>query len=219
MFSRFATLAVMASMMAFAAGCSSTPGNGVAASEKRTLTTPFGELEINTVSARIVVDPTVTTTEIEVRGDSNLVPMVSTRVEGGKLIVNAGDGDVDPKLALEVIFKTPRMGRIEATGDSRVDITMTSDTTLEVKAAGDAWIVGHGKIARLEGDLAGNAHLEARELVARQVDLDAAGSSVVAVCATESLKVDLAGSNVTDYYCDPRQVDDEVSSNAHLHYR
>src|SRR5436190_20512877 len=95
---KFGFAAVLVSFVSFASGCAVTEGSGVPSTETRPVAT-FDRLEIRSgVNARIEVDPTVTSTTLEIRGDDNLVRKVSTRVEGGQLIIDTGDTSVDPEL-------------------------------------------------------------------------------------------------------------------------
>ena len=192
--------------------------SGCAVTEQRAVS-PFDRVEIRGgVHARIEVDPSVTVTTIDVKGDDNLVRKVRTRVDDGELTIDTGDLDVDPELPLEVTFKTAKLTQIDAAGGSRVDVKLETGT-LKVSAVGSATIVSRGRVHRLEANIAGSGRLEARYLVAETVDLDAAGKSFAAVCATNFLKADIAGDSEADYYCDPNSIDRDVSSGSHVHAR
>jgi hypothetical protein len=212
---KVALVPVLASLLV---ACSIREGSGVPASETRVVGR-YERLQINTVNAKIEVDPGATTDTIEVKGDDNLVRRVRAHVEGNKLVVDAGDGDVDAEIPLEVILRTAKMTQIDASGTSRVEIMVEAEARLEVRAAGEAKITARGRVGTLEADLAGEAVLHARGLVARTVDLEAAGESVAEVCAEDKLIADIAGRADADYWCEPGDVDREVSSGAHLHAR
>jgi hypothetical protein len=206
----FATLAM---------GCSTTPGSGIPGSETR-MVAPFDEVDTNQVNMRIVVDPTSTAGKLELSGDDNLVRRVRTRVEGHRLEIEVdAEGDIEPRVGLEVIVTVPTLTFIHADASARVDVTTNNEGKLVIEATGGARVTGHGKVGLMEVDITGGADLRARELVARDVNIDASGGATATVCATQTLDADLNGAADVSYYCDPYHVEREVGGNSHLHSR
>ncbi len=178
------------------AGCSVTEGSGVRSEESRKIS-PFEEIEASgEVTTRIIVDENAPEGgDLKITGDDNLVPKVSTRTEGNKLVVDLGDHDVDPKLKLEVTVRTRRLGKIHAQRSAEVDITTNARALLDIRA---------------------RETRSAKDLRARDVKLEAGGSSKAEVCVTGHLEVDLGGSSEADYYCSPSSVDREIGRGSEL---
>lgn len=212
------TMAVVAVLGAYATGCADAGGDGVRASETRVMPFTVEQLEIDTVNATIVVDPTVTQTVIEVKGDQNLLPRVRTHLDGHRLVVDTSEG-VDPTMPLEIVFKTPRLNELVVDDGSFVDLTIQSEQTLKIDAVDNTRITARGAIWRIEADMAGDAVLQAKNLVAKQVEIDAAGDAFASVCVTEFLDVTLNGSAEAEYFCNPHRVDDSLDWFANLHRR
>jgi hypothetical protein len=211
---------VLVSVAALVSGCyvDKEEGSGVLATETRVVG-GFDRLEIDTVNAKIAVDPSKASGTIEVKGDDNLVRRVRAHVESGKLIVDAGDEDVDAKAGLEVILHMGNLTKIEASGTSRVELEMETPGALEIHASGEARITGKGRVGHLEADIAGDSEILFRDLRAHSAEITAAGSSFAEVCAEDELDADAAGTADVDYYCNPNDVDKEESSGGEVHRR
>jgi hypothetical protein len=201
---------------AFLAGCSVTHGSGVVTTEQRAAAS-FEEIETRQVNVRVVVDPTATTKSLEVTGDDNLVPMVRTRNDGNRLVIDLNKGeDIDPHAGLTVIVRTPKLTYIKAEQRAHVDATLDGPGTLKLDANSESSITGHGKVARLNVNVTGSAKIRARDLVAKDVDLEASGSSDAEVCATDSLVADIGGNADASYYCSPKHVERDVGGGGSL---
>jgi hypothetical protein len=180
-------------LAATATGCSETAGSGVRATESRSIGA-FEQIDASGVDVRVVVDPGAATDKLEVVGDDNLVPLVRTRVDGSRLVVDVTDY-------------------------ARVDVRLTATGTLLVDAESSASVTAHGKVDRLEAELTGSASLLAQDLVARDVKLEATGSATAHVCVTGTLDADLSGGSRASYSCDPVNVERDVAGGAHLDAR
>jgi hypothetical protein len=200
-------VAAAVALVTGATGCSSTPGSGIHRSETRSVA-KFDEIDLTTVDAQIVVDESAPGDKIEITGDDNLVPLVRIAVDGRRLVVKVDD-EIDRRLPLSLVIRAPRITRLDAVS-SDVSLEVKADTLLTVNAAGDSHLTVRGSVARLDANLAGKASLEARELSARDVEIDAAGSSSASVCATANLDADVAGESDVRYYCNPVHVDRDV---------
>lgn len=198
-------------------GCHETPGSGIGTTETRTMPA-FDELEIHGVDAKIDVAPGMQSALL-LSGDDNLVPRVRTHVEGRKLIVDMDDLDVDPVRPLLVSIRVPALTKIRAEQSSRVDVTVDAATTLTVDATSSAVVVGHGSIFRLDAELTGSARLDASQLRAVDVRLDASGNANASVCVTGNFDVELDGGADATYACDPRDIDRDVDGDSVLQSR
>jgi len=212
---------VGALMFTVGVGCSGaeTGGSGVATSTTRVASRSFHEIEMKQVGAKIVLDPQATGTEILIQGDSNFVPLVRTRVDGdGKLVVDLEDNDIRPSVPLEIVVRVPRLTKVRAESNAVVDIdsTRVPNAPLKLEGWSESRITARGTASDVEIDLAGEAEVDARNLVANNVEVDAAGSATAYVCVTGKLDVDLAGSARTMYTCHPRDIDKDLAGSSQL---
>jgi hypothetical protein len=219
MFARWAKAMAVVTGMTFATlamGCSDVDGSGIRAEDKRTVPA-FHEIETHQVSLSVVVDPNAPEGELLLSGDSNLIGLVRTRVEGGRLVIDTDEG-VDPRVELKIVLKTKRLNYLSAAKEADVDVTMNVAGPLTIEATSTARITARGSVDRLDAEITGSAQLIARELRAHDVKLEATGSSTASVCATWYLDVDVSGNSDASYYCDPRHVDKDVSDNSDLNH-
>jgi hypothetical protein len=219
-FTMFGKTLVGILVAALALGCvtTKTAGDGVPAHAERTVA-PFREVETQGIDARIVVDPASPGDVIAVDGDSNLVSLVRTHVDDGRLIIELDDDDreVAPRVPLKVVVHTPRLTEVHAERGAHVDITLNTKAPLLIGAGSNAGIVARGEVSKLDIELEGSSDIQARGLLAHDVHLEANGSSRADVCATWRLDATASGGSSVNYYCRPTDVDDDASGSAHIH--
>jgi hypothetical protein len=204
-------------------GCcaNETGGSGVSASRTETLAMAVHEIETKQVGAHIILDPKATGTEIVIHGDTNLVSLVRTRVNDGKLLVDVGDDDsVRPNLPLEIVIRMPRLTSVHAeqSADVDIDVGLVPNAPLQLEAWSASRIVARGVASNVEIDLQGSSEVDARDLIANDVEVDANGASTAYVCARGTLDVSLNGASQTMYSraCRPRDIDKDVSGSSQL---
>ncbi|WP_127556922.1 head GIN domain-containing protein [Saccharospirillum alexandrii] len=88
-------------------------------------------------------------------------------------------------------FETPRL-RLDIAGSADIDMVLTVDE-LDLDTAGSVDARLAGRADRFSIDASGSADIDAQALVARDVDIDTAGSASVRVWAEDALRVDAAG--------------------------
>lgn len=164
-----------------------TVGSGIASAEARDVPA-FTAVELKATND--VAIHVGGTRRVLVRGDDNLLPLVTTRVEHGVLVIGASHG-----------FTTRR--------PMRVDVTVPSLET--VTLAGSGIVAADGRVSRLSATLSGTGQLQLASLVARDVVTVLAGTGRVDVTATHSLDAIVAGSGAIFYGGDPSRVTKDVS--------
>ena len=163
------------------------------------------------------------TESLTIETDDNLLPLIETVVEDGKLkirptekntnfktktmkiVVNlknidaisvAGSGDV----RADSLKATNLKASIAGSGDIRIK-SLTADF-LKVNIAGSGDFSVTGKANNFEASIAGSGDIRADKLEAKDVKVSIAGSGDAAVWATQTLKVSVAGSGDIKYYGD-----------------
>lgn len=197
--------------------CNRIKGSGRAAVEKRSVST-FSEIEMAGAFKLIVnVDKTFTGDPVvEVRGDDNIVPLVTTRVSGDTLEVDSGGEWLSPKLPLTVSARVTFLEQIDLAGSVDALVRGLDGDSFEIQCAGSADVGLQGRVGELRIDVAGSADIDAVKLSASEVEVDIAGSAEASVCATDSLEVDIAGSGKVYYSCDPESVEQDISGSGKL---
>jgi hypothetical protein len=165
------------------------------------------------------------TPSVVVHGESNLLPLIETVVEGDKslqlrwkrgvsvrshapiyvevvapqvhAVSSAGSGDIDIDT-----LKVPRLAlSITGSGDLRARGLATDELAISIAGSGDVKLVGHA--ARMTIDLSGSGDVDARQLRSDDVSVGIAGSGDVTVHASRTLAVNIAGSGDVQYSGEP----------------
>ena len=154
---------------------------------------------------------------VSVTTDSNLQPLIETRVSGDTLVIDAHDLFRPTELRIDVQLPTFRGGTLSGSGafdavvtsihdlDLTLDGSGTLETTGEARAIA-ATLSGSG-IVRLTGAaeslaalMTRSGLLDARDLTADQATLSLAGSGGVKATVVRSVALDLEGSGDIDWW-------------------
>jgi hypothetical protein len=197
-------------------------GSGVVAEEVRAIT-GFSSLAVNSaVDVRLKAG---TAERVTVRADDNIVPLIDTRVDNGRLIVGVQPGvSYRTRHAPVVTVEFVQMNGVQilGSGDVRADVIKAQVFEVSVRGSGDVFveridsnvlavsITGSGDVTArgradsvaVHVDGSGDARLDGVE--ARQAAVRIRGSGDVRVHAVESLRVDIAGSGDVRYRGTPQ---------------
>lgn len=128
-------------------------------------------------------------------GDSNILPMLRTEVEGDTLRVwNApemrGGGPI------HLVYVTPRLRELVSTGSARVSVYDLNGGALRVSQTGSGQVSVQGHLDRLDLDHTGSGAFNGEGLESRSAHVTMVGSGSVDLGAVvgESLRVDTTGS-------------------------
>ncbi|MBX7078868.1 MAG: DUF2807 domain-containing protein [Nannocystaceae bacterium] len=152
---------------------------------------------------------------VELRGDSNLLPLVELRVEGGTLHASTRD-NILPRLDLELVLHTPELSALELSGAARGDVTGVHGDSfeLELSGASRARVAGSVKTLRLE--LSGASTAEAQSLIADDVDADLSGASSAEIVANASLTADASGASRLGWRGNATRIDRDATGASHI---
>jgi hypothetical protein len=168
---------------------------------------------------------------VVVRADDNIVPLIETRVEGGRLIVGVrretsfrtrsklvvqvdftqldgvqvrGSGDISADRVKASIFE----GTIHGSGNVRINELDAETVALSIAGSGNFNARGRAGTVGVVIEGSGDVHVE--NLEAKTAAVRIAGSGDARVHASESLQVRIAGSGDVRYRGSP-QVDKKVA--------
>lgn len=162
---------------------------------------------------------------VSIETDDNILPLIETVVEDGKLKVRfkdrnmsvstktlrmtinvkmidslsvAGSGDVRAAKLKVATFKTS----IAGSGDVRIASLDADTLTLSIAGSGD--FAAGGRATIVVGKIAGSGNVKIGQLAANSVKLSVAGSGDAIVWAKETLTISVAGSGDVSYYGDAK---------------
>lgn len=191
------------------AGCS-LRGSGTPMTESRDIEA-FDSIEIGGAFELIVhVDPTATQ-RVEVSGDDNIVPEVTTKVSGGELDIEIGAAMVRPKLDMKIEVWVPALTGLEASGASDITVAGLHGERFDLDLSGASETTLRGEVDLFEVDLSGASDLDARELHAKIVALELSGAGDAEVWASDRLDADVSGTGDVRYFGGPKEVKQDVS--------
>lgn len=171
-----------------------------------------------------------------VHADDNIVPLIETRVEGGKLFVETkkdASFRTHTKLFVVVEFKQLDSIQLQGSGDVQVDdikagifegtikgsgnlrIGRIEADTVALSIAGSGNFDARGNAGRLGVRIEGSGDVKAEDLKAKIAAVSIAGSGDARVHATESLQARIAGSGDVRYRGSP-QVEKKIAGSGEV---
>ncbi len=160
---------------------------------------------------------------VVVETDDNLLPLVETVVEDGKLKIRSLEKNTNLKtknMKITVNVKTIESLSVAGSGDIRSDALKTGNLKVSIAGSGDIHLKSlesdylkvsisgsgdfsaGGKANTLEASIAGSGDLKAEKLLANAVKVSIAGSGSAGFWAKDTLKSSIAGSGDVTYYGD-----------------
>lgn len=147
---------------------------------------------------------------LEVEADDNLLPLIRTEVEGGRLRVHHERGmstQTIPRLRITV----PDVREVELPGASEFSLTGVRNESLKISVPGASKFRAEGETGRLEVALSGAGLIDAAALRARHVAASCNGAGSISVYASERLDASVSGIGSIDYSGNPATVNRSVS--------
>jgi hypothetical protein len=149
----------------------------------------------NSISAEGAFDIEVICQEsqsIEIEGDDNVLPLITTVVSNNVLhITNSRGYSVSHPITIRI--SVPDLAAVTASGAGNVDVSGLKNEKFQISANGAPTIKASGSTNVLNIDAKGAATINTHRLRAVQVVVDAKGFSNVEVYAAEQLDANVAG--------------------------
>ena len=175
-------------------------GNGVSASAERDVA-PFSRVA---VSSRIELEVAVgKASRLELRGDGNLLPLVTSRSENGLLTLDVGK-KIKPSMRLHARISVPRLDSASATKIARIDIQGLAADTFEASVTDVAKLsaAGTAKALVLKGAQVGSLDFSKVSAASATVRLERAATARLGYL--EELDVVTKGATRVSYVGDPK---------------
>ncbi|HYN23787.1 MAG TPA: head GIN domain-containing protein, partial [Pyrinomonadaceae bacterium] len=169
----------------YAAKMHGVTGSGVRKVEKRELSS-FTSISTDGAFEIDVVCQQAQTLEIE--GDDNLLPMVSTDVSNGVLrIINVGS--YSTRTPMKIKISVPNIEGISANGAGTIEVSRLKNDKFDIDSNGAPTIRVSGETKELEIDANGAGKVDAHKLRASRAEVDSKGVAKVEVFASDVLNV------------------------------
>jgi len=192
-------------LMSMAVGCRHIIHNGIAGSgnrqkEKRTVASFTSISTEGAFEIEIVAEPQQ---PLEIEGDDNILPLISTEVSNNVLRIKSTQGYSTRKPITVKIF-TPTLEGISASGAGRIVASGFKNEKFGLDVNGAPTINVSGETRLLEIDANGAANIDTHKLRADRAVVDSNGVSQVEVYAANELDVTVSGPSRVTYIGDPR---------------
>lgn len=144
------------------------------------------------------------TPSIEITADDNILPLVETRVEFGKLVIDTAKGKFEPKTEIVIKVTTPKIESVQSAGAAKIQISGIENETFELKTDGAGSVKVAGKTASFTAKMNGATDLNASDLASAGVILEMRGAGKATVNAEKTLVVNIEGTSSVEYLGEPR---------------
>lgn len=188
-------------------------GSGTAASVARAADKPFDRIVLRSAeNLDVTVGPKAA---ITVHGDDNLLELIETRIDGGRLVIQSR-GSYRSKAPLRVEVQLPSLHAFTLEGSADARIVGVSGKALEIELNGSGNITASGSVENLDVDLNGSGNASLGELKAVSVEADLNGSGDIVVAARDALEAELNGSGDIRYRGAPTKLRMEINGSGDI---
>ena len=192
----------------------SKEGNGVAARDQRAI----GTLPALSVSGSLPVEVRVgPAPSLVVEADSNLLPLIRTETQGDTLRIYS-EKSLRSKTPLRIVYTTPRLAEVHASGATRVEVSELNGAPLDVRKSGSSEVRLSGKVGNLNARSSGSGLLDASRLQSDGIDATLSGSSRMRLGEVKGdhARLELSGSSSLDASGAVRSLSARVSGSANV---
>lgn len=184
-------------------------GNGQIVRQSR----PVGAFNrISTAGSEEVIVQVGPRPSLVIAADSNILPMLETRVRNGLLTVESR-GSYRMRGPIRMWITVPALTGYETSGSGNVRINGVNSDRLKLTINGSSSILATGRVNRLDVDINGSGDARLAALAATDVHAGLYGSGEATVRAANSLDADIYGSGDVRYVTRPRIINvDRVGS-------
>ena len=150
---------------------------------------------------------------LELSGDDNILPLVTTEVKNNVLRISSSKGfNIKRPVALKIYV--PELEAVSTSGANHISVSGIKNSELKIDSSGASKLNLTGETKKLVIDTSGASNIEAKELYAQNVNVESSGAGYVSVYATGELNASASGAARVDYYGNPASVKPDVSGAA-----
>lgn len=187
-------------------------GNGTTAEQTRSLS---GYNQIAVQGAYTLTITSGNSYQCALRGDSNLLKHVITRVDDGKLRIG-NDASLCMKQPIEIEIKMPHLTSFYAEGAHEITIANLDELSLDLELDGASLTTAQGTVKAFKLQISGTSMLDAQQLSAKSVTVDASGTTTAKIMVAGPLSVIASGICEVLYAGNPTSVVTDLSGLAEV---
>jgi len=181
--------AAILAMAGVATGCTGAKGEGQNVAESRTVA-PFQRVDSAFgIDLVVHVGPAQ---PIEVRAQSNILPLVTTAVEGGTLRIRANQ-ELNALVAVTVVVTTPDVEGIALSGGSDGTVTGFAGDRLDVSMSGGGDLTVAGTAATVSVQASGGSEAHLSDLAIGTLEVELSGGSTVEARVSDEVRGSASG--------------------------
>lgn len=152
--------------------------------------------EIKSMESFTIIANNDTTYDIEVTGESNLLPYVSTETIGNQLqIKNFPHSCFNENYPIELKVYCPDISFAEISGSGNIDLNNFNGNDIKLKISGSGSIFGSLYYTKIEGEISGSGNIEINGEADNGVyEINGSGSLYAINCKHKNVVVRISGS-------------------------
>jgi len=143
-------------------------------------------------------------------GDDNLLPLITTVVEDGVLIVKNKKA-ISPKSPIRLTLSAKALARLKISGSARGTVSGIDAAEFALECSGSCKLALTGKAMLLDVGVSGSGEVDATELPVKKANVRISGSGAVDVTVSESLKVRISGSGTVTFAGEAAAIEQTIS--------
>lgn len=162
-------------LVVFIAGCIfRIQGSGAPIEETRDV----GAFDHVEVRAGLEADVAPGAQRVWIRGDDNVVPHVTTRVNGGTLVIEP-DADFDPATPVRIEVRAPNLAGVQLRAGGRLVVHDLATPRFELAGAAGGDVVASGEVGALALSLSAGGTIDATKVHATSATIDASAGGTI----------------------------------------
>ena len=177
-------------------------GSGIIKTEKRSVA-PFDAVEVSchgTIKAQAQGQES-----LEIRGDDNIVPLITTEVNNGVLYIRSSK-EYNPREKLEIIISAPDLKKFDFSGAGSANLSNVKNDRMEITMNGAGSLTASGETKDAAITLSGAGSIDAKNLHAVDAKVNSTGVGNIEIYATGQLDAKTSGVGEINYYGNPKIV-------------
>jgi len=194
---------------------SNVQGSGIAKTENRAVAS-FDSLDVNFAGAIAVRSQEQQS--LEISGDDNIIPFITTEVKNGTLYVRATKG-YSPQQKLQIRVSTPNVKRFVFDGVGDANLFNIKNDRLAIVVTGVGSFSVSGETKELDITLSGVGSVDAKNLRAVNVKVNSNAVGNVDLYVTRQLDINSTGIGEVNYYGNPKIVNKQAEGIGKINQR
>ncbi|WP_068820081.1 head GIN domain-containing protein [Phormidesmis priestleyi] len=190
-------------------------GSGIAKTETRSLGS-FNALDVEYAGAIAVRSQEQQS--LEISGDDNIIPFITTEVKNGTLYVRATKG-YSPEQKLQIRVSTPNVKRFVFDGVGEANLSNIKNDRLEIVLTGVGSFSASGETKEADITVSGVGSLDAKNLRAVNAKVNSSAVGNADLYVTGQLDVNASGVGEVNYYGNPKIVNRQAEGIGKINQR